>query len=391
MGGMPPTVLVATDTFKGSLSAAGATRAIARGLTAGWPGARIDACPISDGGEGFVEAMVQAAGGAMERLPTTNALGDPIMAAYGVLDGGATVAVELSSAAGLAQLPPTRRQPLLTTTHGVGTLIADAHARHGFKRLLLALGGSATVDGGAGLLTALGVRFLDAAGDPIPLGGGGLGHLATLDVSGLAPWLHGVAVQLAVDVTNPLVGDRGAARVYGPQKGADAAMVEALERHLAHYADVLAAATGTRVHDLPGSGSAGGVPAGLVALAGATMVSGFALVAEAVGLDARLGAADWVVTGEGQLDHSSFEGKVVGRLAARCRERGVPLIAVVGNVDSVGEAMLDEVGGTAFSLVSGPMTTEAAMANAERLLERSGRALGTLLRGTARARAHPSP
>jgi glycerate kinase len=384
MGGMPATILVATDTFKGSLSAAGATRAIARGLAAGWPDARIDACPISDGGEGFVEAVVQAAGGAIERLPTTNALGEPITAAYGVLDGGATVAVELSSAAGLAQLPRARRQPLLTTTYGVGTLIAEAHARHGFKRLLLALGGSATVDGGAGLLTALGVRFLDASGAEIPLGGGGLGRLARLDVSGLAPWLRGVTVQLAVDVTNPLVGDRGAARVYGPQKGADAATVEALERHLTRYADVLEAATGTRVHALPGAGSAGGVPAGMVALAGAGMVSGFELVAEAVGLEARLGAADWVVSGEGQLDHSSFEGKVVGRLAARCRERGVPLVAVVGNVDLVGEAMLREAGGTAFSLVSGPMTTEAAMASAEGLLERTGRALGTLLRAAAR-------
>lgn len=381
---MPPTVLVATDTFKGSLSAAGATRAIARGLAAGWPDAHIDACPISDGGEGFVEAVVQAAGGAIERLPTTNALGEPITAAYGVLDGGATVAVELSSAAGLAQLPRARRQPLLTTTYGVGTLIAAAHARHGFKRLLLALGGSATVDGGAGLLTALGVRFLDEAGAPIPLGGGGLGRLARVDVSGLAPWLREVTVQLAVDVTNPLVGDRGAARVYGPQKGADAAMVESLERHVTHYADRLAAATGTRVHDLPGSGSAGGVPAGMVAIAGAGMVSGFELVATAVGLEARLDAADWVVTGEGQLDHSSFEGKVVGRLAASCRARGVPLIAVVGNVEAVGEAMLSEAGGTAFSLVTGPMTTEAAMANAEPLLTRSGRALGTLLRATAR-------
>lgn len=381
---MPPTVLVATDTFKGSLSAAGATRALARGLAAGWPDARIDACPISDGGEGFVEAVVQAAGGAIERAATTNALGEPITAAYGVLDGGATVAVELSSAAGLAQLPRARRQPLLTTTYGVGALIAEAHARHGFKRLLLALGGSATVDGGAGLLTALGMRFLDAAGAEIPLGGGGLGRLERLDASGLAPWLRDVTVQLAVDVTNPLVGDRGAARVYGPQKGADAPMVEALERHLTRYADVLEAATGTRVHELPGSGSAGGVPAGMVALAGAGMVSGFELVAEAVGLEARLEAADWVVSGEGQLDHSSFEGKVVGRLAARCRARGVPLIAVVGNVDPVGDAMLSEAGGTAISLVPGPMTTEAAMAGAEPLLERTGRALGTLLRATAR-------
>jgi glycerate kinase len=386
---MPPTILIATDTYKGSLSAANATAAIARGLAAAWPEATLDACPISDGGAGFIEALVGAGNGRVAHADTTDALGRPVTAAYGVLDGGRTVAVELSSAAGLAQLPADRRDPMVTTTHGVGSLIRAAHERHGFSRLLLALGGSATVDGGAGLLAALGVRFLDEHGEPIPPGGGGLARLARVDRSGVPAWWTGMAVQLAVDVTNPLIGPRGAARVYGPQKGAGPAAVEALEAHLTRYADVLAAATGTRVHDLPGAGSAGGVPAGLVALSGAHMASGFDLVADAVDLESRLARADWVITGEGQLDRSSFEGKVVGRLAARCRARGLPVVAVVGNVDPEGESRLAEAGGAAFSLVSGPMSVEHAMANGEALLERSGRALAHLGRGLSRRHASP--
>lgn len=378
---MPPTILIATDTYKGSLSAADATAAIARGMAAAWPEATLDVCPISDGGAGFIEALVGAGQGAIAHADTTDALGSPVTAAYGVLDGGRTVAVELSSAAGLAQLPADRRDPLVTTTYGVGTLIRAAHARHGFTKLLLALGGSATVDGGAGLLAALGVRFLDAHGEPIPLGGGGLARLVRVDRSDVPAWWAEMDVQLAVDVTNPLIGLRGAARVYGPQKGAGPAAVEALEANLTRYADVLAEATGTRVHDLPGAGSAGGVPAGLVALSGARMTPGFDLVAGAVDLEARLARADWVLTGEGQLDRSSFEGKVVGRLAARCRALGVPLTAVVGNVDPEGESLLAESGGAAFSLVSGPMSVEHAMAEGESLLERSGRTLGLLAQG----------
>jgi glycerate kinase len=380
MGAMPLTILIATDSYKGSLGAAEATRAIARGLAAGCPEACLDACPVSDGGEGFLEAMVLAGEGTIERAETTDALGRAIEAAYGVLDGGQTVAVELSSAAGLVQVPKAQRDPLVTTTFGVGTLIAKAYERHRFNRLLLALGGSATVDGGAGLLAALGVKFLDAEDRPIPLGGGGLTRLARIDASGLSPALRDSEVLIAVDVTNPLLGPRGAAPVYAPQKGADPQAIAALETGLRHLADALEVSTGVRVHDLPGTGSAGGVPASLVALVGAKMEPGFELVAQAVDLEARLAAADVVVSGEGQLDESSFEGKVVGRLATRCRDRGLPFVAVVGNVTPEGEALLGEVGGSAFSLVSGPMELDVAMGCAERDLERMGRAIGRLLK-----------
>ncbi len=369
-------ILVAPDTFKESLTAAEAARAIARGLQSALPEAKLDLCPLSDGGEGFVETLVQASGGRLDDAPTTDALGRPITASYGVL--GDTVAIELSAAAGLAQVPPDRRNPLDTTTYGVGTLIAEAYARHAFRSLLLAVGGSATVDGGTGLLEALGVRFLDASGVPVPRGGGGLRQIDRIDLSDAHPVLREARIRIAVDVTNPLLGSRGAAPVYGPQKGASPEDVRELEAGLANLADRLEAQTGIRVHDMPGTGAAGGVAAGLVSLAGARMEPGFEIVAEALGLEARLRAADWVLTGEGQLDRSSFEGKVVGRLCERRPQGGMVVIA--GRVTPEGEDVLAARGGAAFSLVREPMALEAAMARAESLIERTARAIGMLLK-----------
>lgn len=371
-------VLIAPDSFKESLSAAEAARAIARGLQRALPEATLDVCPLSDGGEGFVETLVQAHGGRIERVPTTDAMGRPIQAAFGVL--GETVAIELSAAAGLAQIPPEARNPLLTTTAGVGTLIAEAYARHPFRTLLLAVGGSATVDGGVGLLEALGVRFLDASGKPVPRGGGGLRAIARIDTSNAHPLLKSASLRLAVDVSNPLLGERGAAVVYGPQKGATSEQVRLLEAGLANLAERLERHTGLRVHDMPGMGAAGGVAAGLVSLAGARIEPGFDLVSETLGLDARIAVADWILTGEGQLDRSSFEGKVVGRLA----ENRKPLVVIAGRVTPEGEALLAELGGAAFSLVRAPMALSEAHAHAETLLERTALAVGMLMRAARR-------
>lgn len=317
-------ILVAPDSFKGSLDAPAAAAALTVGLRRVWPEATIDACPLSDGGEGFLASL----GGELETYATTTALGAPIEAA--VLRRGDTLVVELSAAAGLLQVAEALRDPRITTTYGVGTLIAAAYTQQPFKKLLLALGGSATVDGGTGLLSALGVRFLDEAGKPLAPGGQDLIRLARIDTSALSPAL--AEVTLAVDVENPLLGPRGAATVFGPQKGADAAGVTALEAALTRYAEVLEATTGVRTQARPGAGAAGGVPAGLVAIAGARCVPGFEVASEAVGLDARLVGCDLVVTGEGTLDLTSFEGKVVGRLAARCQAAGVPLLVVAGRI-----------------------------------------------------------
>lgn len=368
-------ILVAPDGFKGSMSAREAAGAIARGLREALPDEEVRELPMTDGGEGFLDVMVAAHGASLERLATTNALGDPIEADVAILDGGRTVAVELSSAAGLAQLARDRRDPMRTTTYGVGCLIREAYERHRFSRLLLALGGSATVDGGSGILEALSVKLLDAAGRPLPRGGGGLGALASLDLSDLHPALRGEIV-VAVDVDNPLVGPRGAAHVYGPQKGATPEQVGRLDASLGRLADVLARATGTRVHDLSGAGSAGGVPAGLVAIAQAHMKPGFELAAEALSLDTHLAEARLVVTGEGQLDLQSFHGKVVGRLAAR----GVPLVVLAGRLTPEGEARLAEAGGVAFALADGPLAEAEAFARAPELLQAAARRVGRLLR-----------
>lgn len=369
-------VVSAPNTFKGSMSAAVAARAIARGVRAVLPEAQVREVPLSDGGEGMVETLVEATGGRIATARVTDARGGSIVASYGRLGDGQTVVVELSAAAGLVQLSPERRDPMVTTTRGVGELVLAAWQERPFEKLILSLGGSATVDGGAGLLQALGIRLLDAEGRDLPPGGGALSRLARVDAAGAHPLLS-ARLELAVDVTNPLLGPRGAAPVYAPQKGATPRQVQELEAALAHYADVLAAVSGVRIHAMPGAGSAGGVSGGLVALARASMVPGFELVARAVGLDERLAGADLVITGEGQLDEQSFEGKVVGRLAERCRSRGLPLLVIAGSLTPEGETLLMEAGGLAQPLVPGPMSLEAAMREGEPLLERATmRALG---------------
>ncbi len=356
--GLLHTVLVAPDSFKGSLSAARAAAAIARGVRRVRPDADVRELPLSDGGEGFVELL----GGQTCEAPVHDALGRPITARYSRLDG-ATVAIALSDAAGLAQLAAGERDPLVASTRGVGELIAAAWP---FETLLLGVGGSATVDGGVGLLQALGVRFLDENGAELAGGGAALASLARID---RAPLCATARMILAVDVTNPLLGERGAARVFGPQKGAGPAAVAILERGLARLADVLQATTGRDVRNLPGAGAAGGVSASLVALCDAAMRPGFEIVADAVGLAAALDAADVVISGEGRLDEQSFEGKVVGRLAARCRERGLPMVAIAGSVTPAGEARLAAAGGMAVSLTAGGIAVEEAVDRAESLLE----------------------
>lgn len=370
-------VVAAPNTFKGSLSAPEAARAIARGVRAAWPDAEVREVPLSDGGEGMVETLVAATGGRVVTARASDARGRAIAASYGRLGDERTVVVELSAAAGLVQLPPELRDPLVTTTRGVGELVLAAWRERPFETLVLALGGSATVDGGTGLLQALGVRFLDAAGQELAAGGAALSRLARIDASRAHPLLGEAVIELAADVTNPLLGPRGAAPVYAPQKGASSEDVRVLEVALARYADVLAEATGVRVHDVPGTGSAGGVPAGLLALAGARMVPGFELVARAVGLEERLAGARLVITGEGQLDRQSFEGKVVGRLAERCGAHGLPLVVIAGVLTQEGEELLAAARALAQPLVPGPMTLEEAMRTGASLLQRATmRALG---------------
>lgn len=324
-------VLVAPDKFKGTLSAEQAARAIATGWRRERPGDELDLAPMADGGEGTLDALVAALGGEIRRLRVSGPLGDPVEAAFGLVEaaGGRTGIVELARASGLQLVAESRRDALRATTRGAGELLLAA-AREGIAEALVCIGGSATTDGGAGLASALGVRFLDEAGSPIGDGGAALLSLARVDVTGLAREVRGLRVTVASDVDNPLVGPRGAAHVYSPQKGASPEQVLLLDRALAHYAAVVHRDLGIDVRNLPGAGAAGGSGAGLIAFLGAHLRPGVEVVMEALGLAARVAAADLVLTGEGRLDESSFSGKVPAGVLAEARRSNTPSAVLCG-------------------------------------------------------------
>ncbi|MGE4335626.1 MAG: glycerate kinase [Pigmentiphaga sp.] len=371
-----PHILIAPDSFKGSLPASRVAEAIARGVQSGWPAASVRCVPMADGGEGTVAAMLAATGGERRLARVSGPLGRPVEAAWGWLPGGWAV-VELAEAAGLPLVADRQREARRMCTHGVGELIRAA-LDAGASRILLALGGSATNDGGAGMLRALGARLLDADGEPLPSGGAALAALHRLDLSGLDPRLKVATLEIACDVDNPLCGERGASAVFGPQKGATPDEVAELDGALSHWANVVAATTGRDRRDEPGAGAAGGTAFGALVLGGA-LVPGVERVAQWVGLPQAMAAADCVFTGEGRLDAQTLGGKVPAGVLRLARERGVPVIAICGSLAPGYEALYDEGLTAAFSLVKGPATLEEACAEAGRWLERCARDVGRLL------------
>ncbi|MBE3598627.1 MAG: glycerate kinase [Limnochordaceae bacterium] len=376
----PRRVVVAPDSFKGSASAREVAEAIARGLSRAMPGLSVETVPMADGGEGTVEALVEATGGRYVTETVTGPLGEPVEARFGMLGDGQTAVIEMAAASGLPLVPASRRNPLVTTTYGTGQLMRAA-LDAGATRILIGIGGSATVDGGAGMAQALGARLLDAEGHPIDFGGGALDRLARIDLSSIDPRLRSTTILVACDVRNPLVGPEGAAAVFGPQKGATPAMVRTLDDNLRHLAAVIRRDLGVDVAHLAGAGAAGGLGAGLVAFCGAHLQPGVELVIQAVGLERRLQGADLAVTGEGSLDRQTPFGKTpagVGRLARRL---GIPAIALVGAIgEGVDDAVLDACGlDSVFSIVPGPMPLDEAIRGAHRLLEQAAWRLGRWL------------
>ena len=386
-------VVIAPDTFKECLPAAEVAAAMAVGVRAACPDAEIDLCPMADGGGGTVAAMVAAAGGEVRRARVHGPLGETVRARFGLLGApgpptglppgavGGVAVIEMAAASGLHLVPPGRRNPLLTTTYGTGQLIAAA-LDAGAGEIILGIGGSATVDGGCGAAQALGVRFLDAAGEPCVCGlaGGGLMSVADIDASRRDGRLAAARIRVACDVTNPLTGPNGAAAVYGPQKGATPEMIRQLDAGLAHLADVIRRRLGVDVEHLAGAGAAGGLGAGLVAFCGATLDRGVEIVADAVGLRRRLAGAALVLTGEGSLDAQSLSGKTAVGVARIAAEVGVPVVCIPGQA----EAGLD-CGGLFAAirpLVAGGVTVEQALRRAPELLaglaERAARELAAL-------------
>ncbi len=356
---MRPRVVVAPDKFKGSCTAREAATAALAGLREVWGDAvAYDIVPMADGGDGTVAAFLES-GAEPQRAVVRDALGAPVEATYARL--GATAILEMAAASGLAQLGG-RRAPRSASTYGTGQLIAHALSA-GATHIVLGIGGSATTDGGAGALAALGLRFLDAGGaalEPVPVA---LADLAAVDASGLDPRLATVRIEIACDVENPLLGADGAAAVYGPQKGALPGDVAFLEAVLARFAGIAARATGRDLRALPGSGAAGGLGWGLATFAGARLARGFDLVAGVQGLAARLAGAALCVTGEGRIDSQSLQGKVVDGVARlACAAGNVPVLAIGGDVDPAAETALAARGVECVRLVAPGADPAAAMA-----------------------------
>lgn len=372
-------IVIAPDSFKGSLTARQAADAIERGVRRATPDVDIISIPMADGGEGTVRALVDATGGRLIPVRVTGPLGEPVAATYGILGDGTTAVIEMAEAAGL-HLVGTAPDPLHATTRGVGELILDALG-HGAERIIVGLGGSATNDGGAGMAQALGVRLFDADGRNLPGGGAELADLDRIDCTGLDPRVACTPIILASDVTNPLTGPDGASAVFGPQKGATPAMVERLDRALAHYAAVVRRDTGRSVDATPGSGAAGGLGAGFLAFTDATMRSGIDLVIETVGLKERAVCADYCFTGEGRIDGQTQYGKTPMGVA-RAMHEAAPACRVIALAGSIGEdaEQLNALGFAAvFGIQSGAVCLQEALAGASRNLERTAEQVMRLL------------
>jgi glycerate kinase len=370
-------IVVAPNAFKGSLSAVEAAEAIAEGARIAAPDADLVLVPIADGGDGTVDALVVATQGERRTVRVRGPLGDPVDAEYGLIDAGSTAVIEMAKAAGLALVPPAKRDPRITTTYGVGELLQHAYDR-GARHFVVGIGGSATNDGGAGMAQALGYHLLDETGRELPPGGLALKRLARIHVGGVhANWKE-TEVDVACDVTNPLTGPHGASAVYGPQKGATPEMVAELDAALHHFAEIIRRDLGVDVEHLPGAGAAGGLGAGLVAFLGARLRPGAEMVMEAVHLDERLNQADLVITGEGRLDSQTARfGKGPAGVARHAKNAGIPVVAIGGSVADETELRLlfDGVEATVVE----PGTLEETIARARPLLVRAATRLMWLL------------
>ena len=360
-------VVIAPDSFKESLSAAEVASAIGRGWARVFADAELVLLPMADGGEGTVDALLASLGGERREQRVPGPLGDPVTAHWGLLADGSAV-IEVAAASGLHLLEPARRDVCRASSRGSGEVLRAA-LDAGARRIILGLGGSATNDGGAGLLQALGVTLLDAQGRELAPGGAALADLARVDSSGLDPRLQQVEILVAADVDNPLCGPRGASAIFGPQKGASPYDVDLLDAALGHFASCTAHALGKDWQQEPGVGAAGGLGFALKAYLGASFCPGIQLVAQIAGLAEAVTGADLVITGEGRLDSQTLHGKTPAGVAEIAQQAGVPVLAIAGSLGDGYQALYDVGIDAAFSLVPGPVSLQQAMDNAAAELE----------------------
>lgn len=375
-----PHIVIAPDSFKGSMSAEEAAKAIARGIRHALPKARLSLVPIADGGEGTLDCMIAASGGNKIQVQVRGPLGDPIHAEFGVIpsitnpsetvnDDEPTAVIEMAKASGIGLVSEAQRDPCKASTYGTGQLI-QAALEHGCRRFILALGGSATNDGGTGMLQALGARLFDETGKEIEAGGIQLGKIAHISIKDLDPRIQKSTFIIASDVQNPLVGPNGATRIFAPQKGATPEIVEKLEAGMQHWADIIQTTTGKHVHHVPGAGAAGGIAAAFIAFFPSEIQRGIDVVIEHSTFRHHLPEADLVITGEGRIDHQTASGKTPMGIAQEARKFGVPTIAIAGSIGDEGVHVLHEYGIHAvFSLINRPMSLETAIREAPLLLE----------------------
>ncbi|CAI0817531.1 MAG TPA: glycerate kinase [Serratia grimesii] len=365
-------VVIAPDSFKESLSALEVAEAIERGFRQVYPQAQYVKLPMADGGEGTVDSMVAATGGEIVRVEVTGPLGQPVQAFYGLLGDGETAVIEMAAASGLHLAPKALRDPRITTSYGTGELILAALDR-GVKAIILGIGGSATNDGGAGMMQALGARLLDDKQNPLLPGGAALAQLAQIDLSEVDPRLQQVSVTAACDVDNPLCGPHGASAVFGPQKGATPEMVTQLDSALSHFGSLLQQATGREVINTPGAGAAGGMGAALLGMLNARLRPGIEIVIETLRLEEALCDADLVITGEGRLDSQSIHGKTPIGVARVAKRHGLPVIGIAGSLSKDYQVVHQHGIDAAFSVLDRIVTLDEALTEAADNLEVTAR------------------
>lgn len=360
-------MLFASDSFKGSLTAVEICDLLQEAAADIFPNAETVSLPIADGGEGTVDALLRAMGGKRMTTRVTGPLFAPVEAQWGLLGDGKTAVLEMAQASGLPYVPPEQRDPRKTTSYGTGELIAEA-IRCGARSLLIGIGGSATNDGGMGMLSALGGVFADAQGKPVSPVGGAMAEVCHADFSALMPELAQCRITVLCDVTNPLLGEKGATYTYGPQKGATPAICAALEAGMRRYAQAVEEAIGASIADFAGAGAAGGMGAALGGVLHATLKSGIDAVLETVRFDEQLAQADLVVTGEGRIDGQSVQfGKVPIGVARRCAKANVPVLCICGGMGAGAEGLFDVCESTIQTTVPGPMKLPDAIKNARTL------------------------
>ncbi|MCO6552029.1 MAG: glycerate kinase [Gilliamella sp.] len=373
------TFVLAPDSFKESLTAKEVCKAMELGIKKVFPDAKFIHVPMADGGEGTTQSLVDATDGTLHACEVTGPLGNKVTAHFGILGDKTTAVIEMASASGIQLVPKEKRNPLITTTYGTGELILES-IRHGVKKIILGIGGSATNDGGAGMAQAFGVKFYDRHGQLLGKGGGTLGELAKIDLSEINPLLSKVEFIIASDVTNPLYGEKGASIVFGPQKGATPDMAKQLDQNLQHYASVIKSQLDKDVATIPGSGAAGGLGAGLMAFTNSKMEKGINIVIHYSGLKHKLKNADFCFTGEGGIDFQTKFGKTPFGVAQVAKTQHVPVIALAGTIGKNIEELYPEGIDTIFGIIPTAATIEELLAGGFKNIERTSENIARLIK-----------